>query len=88
VKPVTATFALIALAAATAGFAQTPPPQPPQPDPATQPTDPSAGKADQQALMKDCMTRTQAANPSATQKDVQDYCIKQVTEQSNTQPHE
>jgi hypothetical protein len=86
VKPVSATFALIALAAATAGFAQTAPQTQPRPDPATRPSEPSTGKADAQALMKDCMTRAQAANPSATQKDVKEYCIKQVTQQSNSQP--
>jgi hypothetical protein len=86
VKPVSATFALIALAAAMAGFAQTAPPTQPQPDPATQPSDPSTGKADAQAMMRDCMTQTQAANPSATQKDVKQYCIKQVAQQSSSQP--
>jgi hypothetical protein len=86
VKPVSATFALIALAAAMAGFAQTAPPTQPQPDPATQPSEPSAGKADAQALMKDCLTQVQAANPSAAQKDVKEYCIKQVAQQSSGQP--
>jgi hypothetical protein len=36
--------------------------------------------------MKDCMTQAQAANPSATQKDIKEYCIKQVNQQSNSQP--
>jgi hypothetical protein len=86
VKPVFATFALIALAAATAGFAQTAPPTQPQPDPATQPSDLSTGKADRQALMRDCMTQAQAANPSASKQDVKDQCIKQVNQQSSSQP--
>ena len=38
--------------------------------------DPSAGmsEADKQALMKDCMTQVQAANPSVPEKDVKTYC--------------
>ena len=86
-KPVSATLALIALAAATAGLAQT---TPSQPEPATQPSsETSTGKTDKEALMKDCMTQVQAANPSASKKDVKDHCIKQVNQQSGSQssPH-
>ena len=82
-KPVTATLAVIALAVATVGLAQT---TPSPPEPANQPSESSSGKADRQALMRDCMTQAQAANPSASKQDVKDQCIKQVNQQSSSQP--
>jgi hypothetical protein len=45
---------------------------------ATSPSDLSAGKADKQTLMKDCMTQLRAANPSVSVKDIQAYCDEQV----------
>jgi hypothetical protein len=53
---------------------------------ATTPSDPSAGKADKQALMKDCVTQVQAANPNVASKDIQTYCeeqVKKMTSQPN-----
>jgi hypothetical protein len=35
-------------------------------------------EADKQTLMRDFMRRVQAANPSVPEKDVKDYCDKQV----------
>ena len=35
-----------------------------------------------QALMKDCVTQAQAANPSVPAKDVQAYCEKQIASYS------
>jgi hypothetical protein len=45
---------------------------------ATSPSDPSAGKAGKRALMKDCMTHVQAANPNVSVKDIQAFCDEQV----------
>ena len=82
-KRLAAVFALSTIAAATVGLGQQATQQtPPQPSATTSqttsPSDPSAGKADKQALMKDCLTKVQAANPSASQKDIKAYCDKQV----------
>jgi hypothetical protein len=87
VKSTFATFALIALAAATVGLAQTTPQ--PQPAPSSQSSESNAGKADKQALMKDCVSQAQAANPSESKKNIKDQCTKQVTQQLNSQqsPH-
>jgi hypothetical protein len=38
--------------------------------------------ADMQALMKDCVTQVQAANPSVPSKDVQAYCAQQIASYS------
>jgi hypothetical protein len=34
--------------------------------------------ADKRTLMNDCLRQVQAANPNVPQKDVKDYCEKQV----------
>jgi hypothetical protein len=100
VKRLAAAFALSALAAATVGLAQQatqqtqPPPATSQAPPSSDssatsqaaPSDPSAGKADKQALMKDCVTQVQAANPNVSLKDIQAYCddqVKKMTSQPN-----
>ena len=84
-------FALAALAAATIALAQqTTPPTAEPPATATQqeqttpPADSSSrpSEADMQALMKDCVTQVQAANPSVPAKDVQAYCEKQIASYS------
>jgi hypothetical protein len=96
-KRVSAAFALTAVAAATIALAQTAPAEPPasteqqQTNPTTQPSDPGArsdsGRADPQALMKDCIKQVQAANPNVPQKDIKEYCDKQVKSQSSS-PHD
>jgi|KBSMisStaDraftv2_1062788.scaffolds.fasta_scaffold1649266_1 hypothetical protein len=83
------TLALLALAAAGVAMAQTTPPpttaEPPAaaaPDEQSQspPPDSSASpnSADAQALMKDCMTQVQAANPNVSEKDVKAFCENEL----------
>jgi hypothetical protein len=91
-----AVFALAALATATAALAQQSPPSadPPAsaPSTATQPADPNAGtdsassQANKQALMKDCMTQVRAANPGVPDKDIKNFCDKQINQPSP--PHD
>ena len=35
-------------------------------------------EADKRTLMNDCLKQVQAANPNVPQKDIKDYCEKQV----------
>lgn len=97
-KRVSAAFAFTALAAATIVLAQTTPQsetpastEQQQTNPTTQPSDSSArsdsGQADTQALMKDCIKQVQAANPNVPQKEIREYCEKQVKTQSSS-PHD
>jgi hypothetical protein len=86
-----AAFALGTLAAATIAMAQTsPPPEPPTstaPQEETAPprdASPRMSETDKQTLMQDCVRQVQAANPSVPEKDVKDYCDKQVKSYS---PH-
>ena len=83
------TLALLALAAAGVAMAQTTPPpttaEPPAtaaPDEQSQspPPDSSASpnSADAQALMKDCMTQVQAANPNVSEKDIEAFCENEI----------
>ena len=97
-KRLSAVFALTALAAASVALAQQATPQTPAAPPAstssqeqsptTPPADPSAqpNSQDKQALMKDCLTQVQAANPTAPKDDVKAYCDKQV--KSSTSPQD
>ena len=86
-KRLSAVLALAALGAAAGALAQQPYPQssttPPASSSQQEQTTPS--KADKQALMKDCLTKVTAANPNASQKDIKEYCDKQV-EKSSTPP--
>jgi len=96
-----AIFALSALAASTIGLAQQEPPtQPPsspsqQPSPPPSATPPSSETSPQsetsadraQALMQECLKQVQAANPTASQKDIQAYCERQVGASSPESPH-
>jgi hypothetical protein len=97
-KRLSTLFALTALAAGTVALAQQQeqqaPAEPPastssqQQSPATSSESSSdsmssSSHADKQTLMKNCMTQTQAANPSAPQKDVKAYCQKQVESYSS-----
>ena len=86
-KRLAVAFALSALAAASVGLAQQATQQTPAQPPATDSSstsqapstpDPSAGTADKQSLMKDCMTQVQAANPNVPLKEIQVYCDDQV----------
>ena len=82
-------FALTAIAAATVATAQQTPSsaQPPASTSRSQSqtTPPSdSSKADKEALMRNCITQTQADHPGATAKDVKDYCKKRV--ESYTSP--
>jgi len=81
-----AAFALGTLAAATIALAQqaSPPSEPPTStapqEQTAPPTDASQrmSETDKQTLMRDCVRQVQAANPTVPQKDVKDYCDKQV----------
>jgi Spy/CpxP family protein refolding chaperone len=85
-----ALFALTALAAASVGLAQQTAPQtepPPANNPSTtQPSDPGASsdsessQANKQALMKDCMQQVRAANPGVPDKDIKNFCDKQINQ--------
>ena len=80
-------FALTAIAAATVATAQQTPSsaQPPASTSQSQTTPPSdTSRADKEALMRNCITQTQADHPGATAKDVKDYCKKRV--ESDTSP--
>ena len=78
-KRLSAVFALTALGAASVGLAQQPYPQTSQQPPASsQQTAPS--QADKQALMKDCLTKMQAASPNASKEDFKAYCDQKVKE--------
>jgi len=58
-------------------------PQDQAPDTSTAPSDPSAGpnsESRQQTLMKECMTQVAAANPGLAQKDIQNFCDKEVNQ--------
>ena len=84
-KRLSTVFALAALGVATAALAQQPYSQPQQhtPPSTSQQEQTSPTKADKQALVKDCLTRMQAANPSASKKDFQAYCDQKVEERSS-----
>ena len=83
------TLAVLALAAAGVAMAQTTPPPTTAEPPATAapneqsqspPPDSSASpnSADAQALMKDCMTQVQAANPNVSEKDIKAFCENEI----------
>ena len=81
-------LASAALAIATVALAQqTPPPPPAEPQTSTTPQEQTAppadsstrmSAADKQALMNKCVTQVQAANPSVPEKDIRNYCDKQI----------
>ena len=95
-KRTSALFALTAMAAATVALAQqAAPPTPAQPPSSATsrsrqlrrgtPSARTSSAADKQALMKDCLTQVQAANPNVPAKDIQAYCDKQVKSYSSPQ---
>ncbi len=85
-----ALFAVGTLMAATMALAQqtTPSPEPPTStapqEQTAPPTDasPRMSQPDREALMKDCLSQVQAANPSVPEKQIRDYCEKQVNSYS------
>jgi len=88
-----AAFALGTLAAAAIALAQqtSPPPEPPTstaPQEQTAPpaeASPRMSETDKQTLMRDCIRQVQSANPGVPEKDVRDYCDKQVKSYSPQQ---
>jgi len=95
-----AALAFAALAATTVAIAQVNPAGPPAsnsqqqqgPNSTTPPSDPNAGtssegsKASQQAMMKDCMTQVQAANPGVLEQDIKKFCEKEIGEIGKSSP--
>jgi len=79
-KRLATVFALTALGTATVGLAQQPYPQTPQQAPASSSQQTAPSQADKQALMKDCLTKMQAANPNASKEDFKAYCDQKVKE--------
>jgi len=86
VKRLSAAFALTALAAASVALAQqptTPQPQAQPPASAQSQTPPdrdasTSGVRGKQELMKSCFTQVQAAHPGVPEKDIKDFCTKEV----------
>lgn len=85
-KRPSAVLALVALAAATVALAQqqtTPRPQA-QPPASTQSqalpdrNASTSGERGKQELMKSCFTQVQAAHPGVPEKDIRDFCTKEV----------
>jgi Ni/Co efflux regulator RcnB len=79
-KRLVTAFALTALAAGSLALAQQSSPQTSSAPPASSSAQSSStmSAADKQALMKKCVTQVQAANPTASMKDIQAYCDRQV----------
>ena len=90
-KRLSVVLALAALGAAGGALAQTysqqsPPSSAAPPASTSQQEETTPGKADKQALMKDCLSKVTAANPNASQKDIKDYCDKQVEKYTTSPP--
>lgn len=82
-KRLATVFALTALAAGSIAMAQQYPPSTSSAPPASSASsatsqEQSTSSSDKQALMKKCLTQVQAANPTASAKDIQSYCDRQV----------
>jgi predicted component of type VI protein secretion system len=88
-KRASAAFALTALVTATIGLAQqqtTPQPQAQPPASTAQSQTPSDPKADKQALLKDCVSQVGAANPRVPEKEIRDFCTKELD--AHYSPHD
>ncbi len=48
-------------------------------DPSASPNSTSPNSADAQALMKDCLSQVQAANPNVPEQDVRRFCEKEIS---------
>ena len=79
-KRLSTVFALAALVTATVGLAQQPYSQAPQQPPASSSQQTAPSQADKQALIKDCLTKMQAASPNASKEDFKAYCDQKVKE--------
>lgn len=80
-KRPSAVFALTALLAATIGLAQqqtTSQSQAQPPASTTQSQTPSDSKVDKQQLLKDCVSQVGAANPAVPEKEIKDFCTKEI----------
>jgi hypothetical protein len=81
-KRVATVFALTALAAGSIAmgqqYSQSTSPPPASSSSSATSQDQSASSSDKQALMKKCLTQVQAANPTASAKDIQAYCDREV----------
>ena len=66
--------------------AQTQSQQPSDQTPSSQSADPStqSGTADKDTLMKTCMSQVQASNPNVSQKDIKDFCDREVNRSSSS----
>jgi hypothetical protein len=42
-----------------------------------------SGTADKETLMKTCMSQVQASNPNVSQKDIKDFCDREVNRSSS-----
>jgi len=87
-KRLSSLYALTALGVAAVALAQQPYSQPQQQQPPASSQQATPSKADTQALMKDCLTKIQAANPQASKEDVKAYCDQKVKEYSSQQSPE
>jgi hypothetical protein len=81
-KRLATVLALTTLAAGSIAIAQQYPPSTSAPPASSSSSatsqDHSTSNADKQALMKKCLTQVQAANPTASAKDIQAYCDREV----------
>lgn len=62
--------------------------QPSDQSPSSQRSDQSttqSGSADKETLMKSCLSQVQAANPNVSQKDIKDFCDREVNRASSPQ---
>jgi len=85
-KPLSAVLALAALGAAAGALAQTysqtPQSSAAPPASTSQQQQATPSKADKEALMKDCLTKVTAANPSVSKEQIKAYCDTQVEKYS------
>jgi hypothetical protein len=80
-KRPSAVFALTGLVAATIGLAQqqtTSQTQAQPPASTSQSQTPSDTKVDRQQLLKDCVSQVGAANPAVPEKEIRDFCTKEI----------
>jgi len=59
---------------------QSPSPQDQSPNESTDPGASPNSESRQQTLMKECMTQIAAANPGLAQRDIQNFCDKEVNQ--------
>ena len=84
-KRLSAVLALAALGAAAGALGQTysqTPQSSAAPPASTSQQQATPSKADKEALMKDCLTKVTAANPSVSKEQIKAYCDTQVEKYS------